>query len=110
MAKDMVEKQLIACARGTTVGGIATSFARGCSLVRTSTGVLTVTLDPAPAPQGGTDVATDSLLWCMPMTSHVEVQPVDFSQTVKTFNFYTAGTTTAIDSAFEIEIYRLLTR
>ena len=106
--KDMVEKQLVALARGTLVGGIATTFARGCTLARTSTGVLTATLDPAPAPQGGTDAATDSILICIPMTNNIVVTPVDTSATEKTFNFFAGGNTTATDSAFEIFIYRLL--
>lgn len=109
-AKDMVETQLVACARGTLVGGLATSFARGCTLSRTATGVLTATLDPAPAPQGGTDAATDSLLFCQPLTNNINVTPVDTSATVKTFNFFAGGGTTATDSGFEIEIYRLITR
>lgn len=109
MAKDIIEKQLIAVGRGTTVGAALTlTFQRGCTLARTGVGVVTATLDPAPAPQGGTDSATDSILWCQPMTNDILVTPVDTSATVKTFNFRTGGA--AAESAFEIEIYRLITR
>lgn len=111
MPQDVYQKQMIACARGSLVGGaLATSFARGCTLVRTSTGILTVTLDPTPSPVGSTDAATDSLLWAQSLTANVTVQPVDTSATVKTFNFFTGGGTTAAEAAFEVEMYRLISR
>jgi hypothetical protein len=108
---DPVYLQLIAIAKGTTVGGsILTSYARGCTLTRASTGVVSATLDPAPAPQGGTDAATDSVLDVQTMTNNIVATPVDTSATVKTFNFFAGGGTTATESAFIVKIYRLITR
>ena len=108
---DVYKKQLIACGRATTVGGtLSSSFVRGCTLARTGTGVVTATLDPSPSPVGATDSATDSLIFVHPLTAAITVVPADTSATVKTFNFVGAGGTTATESAFEFEIYRLVTR
>lgn len=110
-SNDVYQKRFIACARATTVGGtLSVSFQRGCVLARTSTGIVTATLDPTPSPVGSTDAATDSLLWAQSLTGNVTVQPVDTSGTVKTFNFFTGGGTTAAEAAFEIEIYQLISR
>lgn len=109
MAYDPVYMQLIAVAKGTTVGGsIITSYARGCTLTRASTGVVSMTFDPAT---GGTDAATDSVL--DPPTifvSNVSGSAADTSATVKTFTFVTGGGTTAVETAFILKAYRLITR
>lgn len=110
--EDLIKRSLIACIKGTTVGGAllttpGVGYLKGCVGARTGTGVVTITLDPSASFDSNVAV-NESMAEITLGTTNVTCSIVDTSQTTKTLSFFSTVTpTVAVEAAFEVRIYRI---
>lgn len=106
--EDLVKRSLVASFKGTSAGAVLTTVkAIGCVGARSSTGVITITLDPSPSFDPNIDSTQTDFDFFLG-TSQVALSVADTSGTVKTVTLTSMVTPTVpIDAAFGIKIYRI---
>lgn len=110
--EDLIKRSLTATIKGTTAGGAlstaaAVGYIKGCTAVRSSTGVVAITRDPSASfdPQVTAAEAGYSVTI---FSTNTIYQLVETSSTVVTLNLFSATIpTTPVEAAFEVDLYRI---